>query len=219
MEYNIDIGSPLPGRPPVMGEPAPAFRARSTMGERDLESYRGRWLVFFSHPADFTPVCTSEFVAFSRAFDRFKALDCDLLGLSVDSLPSHLAWARSIEQNFGIRVPFPTLEDPSMAIARAYGMLPPGAASSATVRTTFVIDPDGVVRATIAYPMTVGRNVEEVLRLVEALRVTDESNVLTPEGWRPGDPIIVPPSLTFGAAAGHEPDDKSGDWYYRLGSL
>jgi peroxiredoxin (alkyl hydroperoxide reductase subunit C) len=110
------------------------------------------------------------------------------------------------------------LEDPSMAIARAYGMLPPGATSSATVRTTFVIDPSGTIRATITYPMTVGRNVEEILRLVEALRLTDESNVLTPEGWRPGDQIIVPPPLTFDEAARHHPSDHSGDWYYRLGS-
>jgi peroxiredoxin 2/4 len=221
MESNIEIGStqsqPLM-RPPTMGERAPPFSARSTMGERSLEEFRGRWVVFFSHPADFTPVCTSEFVAFSRAFDRFKAIECELLGLSVDSLSSHLAWARSIENRFGIRVPFPMLEDPSMAIARAYGMLPPGATSSATVRTTFVIDPAGTIRATITYPMTVGRNVEEILRLVEALRVTDESNVLTPEGWRPGDQIIVPPPLTFDEAARRQHDDKSGDWYYRLGS-
>jgi peroxiredoxin 2/4 len=222
MDSNIDIrpSQPQPlACPPVMGDRAPAFRARSTMGELSLEDFRGRWLVLFSHPADFTPVCTSEYVAFSRAFDRFKAIECELLGLSVDSLSSHLAWARSIENRFGIRVPFPILEDPSMAIARAYGMLPPGATSSATVRTTFVIDPSGAIRATITYPMTVGRNVEEILRLVQALRVTDESNVLTPEGWLPGDDIIVPPPLTFDEATDHQHDDKSGDWYYRLGSL
>lgn len=222
MESHIDFRQPpseLPVRPPVMGEQAPPFRARSTMGERKLEDFRGRWIVLFSHPADFTPVCTSEFIAFSRAYDRFKALDCELLGLSVDSLSSHLAWARNIETRFGIRVPFPMLEDPSMAIARAYGMLPPGARSSATVRTTFVIDPDGMIRATITYPMTVGRNVEEILRLVEALRVTDRSNVLTPEGWRPGDQIIVWPPMTFGEAGQHHHEDKSADWYYRLGNL
>jgi peroxiredoxin 2/4 len=222
MNSNIDAGTAQFGVsacPPVMGDPAPPFRARSTMGERSLEDYRGRWLVLFSHPADFTPVCTSEYVAFARAFERFQAIDCELLGLSVDSLSSHLAWAKSIEHRFEVRVPFPMLEDPSMAIARAYGMLPPGATSSATVRTTFVIDPSGTIRATITYPMTVGRNVEEILRLVEALRVTDKSNVLTPEGWRPGDDIIVPPPLTFDEAAHHRHDDKSGDWYYRLGSL
>lgn len=222
MESHIELRQPLselPVRPPVIGERAPPFRTRSTMGERKLEDFRGRWIVLFSHPADFTPVCTSEFIAFSRAYDRFKALDCELLGLSVDSLSSHLAWARDIEVRFGIRVPFPMLEDPSMAIARAYGMLPPEARSSATVRTTFVIDPEGMIRATITYPMTVGRNVEEILRLLEALRVTDRSNVLTPEGWRPGNQILVPPPLTFGGADQPHHEDKSGDWYYRLGNL
>lgn len=188
------------------------------MGERSLGDYRGRWLVLFSHPADFTPVCTSEFVAFSHAFPRFQALSCDLLGLSVDSLSSHLAWARSIQHGFGVSVPFPILEDPSMAIARAYGMMPPGAASSATVRTTFVIDPVGMIRATVTYPMTVGRNVEEILRLVEALKVTDEADVLTPEGWQAGDPILVAPPLTFDAAAAVS-EGEAGDWYHRLGRV
>jgi peroxiredoxin (alkyl hydroperoxide reductase subunit C) len=205
------------GRAPGLNEPAPAFRARTTMGDRDLAGYAGRWLVFFSHPADFTPVCTSEFVAFARAFDRFQDLDCDLLGLSVDSLFSHLAWAESIARRFEVRIPFPIVEDPSMAIARAYGMLPPGAASSATVRTTFVIDPAGIVRASVAYPMTVGRDVEEILRLVAALQVTDAAEVSTPEGWRPGDPVIMAPPMTTDeiarAASGGQ------DWYYRLGSL
>jgi len=204
-------------RSPGLNEPAPAFRARTTLGERDLGSYAGRWLVFFSHPADFTPVCTSEFVAFAKAYDSFQALDCDLLGLSVDSLFSHLAWAESIAHRFGVRIPFPIVEDPSMAIARAYGMLPPGAGSSATVRTTFVIDPEGIVRASIAYPMTVGRNVEEILRLVSALQATDAADVSTPEGWRPGDPVIMPSPLT--AAEIKRVGAGVHDWYYRLGSL
>ncbi len=213
-----DPAAERPACPPVMGDPAPGFRARTTMGERTLEDYRGRWLVLFSHPADFTPVCTSEFLAFSRAHPRFQMLDCDLLGLSVDSLSSHLAWAHNIEERFGVRVPFPMLEDPSMAIARAYGMLPPGAVSSATVRTTFVIDPDGIIRASTTYPMTVGRSVEEILRLVAALQVTDEADVVTPEAWRPGDPILVAPPLTVHGAAAR-PEGEAGDWYFRTGTL
>ena len=218
MDLNIETpsGANVLWPAPAMGMKAPVFRARSTMGERSLDDYRGRWLVFFSHPADFTPVCTSEFVSFSKAFGRFQSLGCDLLALSIDSLFSHLAWARSIERRFAVRVPFPMLEDPSMAIARAYGMLPPGATSSATVRTTFVIDPDGIIRATLTYPMTVGRNVEEILRLVEALQVTEDADVLTPEGWRSGDPIIVAPPLTFDEGALRHPEDEAGDWYYRL---
>ena len=203
--------------PPVLCDVAPPFRARTTMGERSLDMYRGRWLVFFSHPADFTPVCTSEFVAFAKASDRFRELGCDLLALSVDSLSSHLAWKHSIEHRFGVRVPFPIVEDPAMGIARAYGMLPANATSSATVRTTFVIDPEGVVRATVSYPMTVGRSVDEVLRLVAALQATDAADVSTPEGWMPGDPVIVAPPLTFEEITA-QPEAGASDWYYRLGS-
>ncbi|WP_233386481.1 peroxiredoxin [Methylobacterium sp. C25] len=201
----------------MIGDDAPAFRARTTMGERGLDTYRGRWLVFFSHPADFTPVCTSEFVAFAKAFDRFRELECDLLALSVDSLSSHLAWKHSIEHRFGVRVPFPIVEDPAMGIARAYGMLPANATSSATVRTTFVIDPEGVIRATVSYPMTVGRSVDEILRLVSALQATDAAEISTPEGWRPGDPVIVAPPLTFDKISA-KAEAGASDWYYRLGS-
>src|SRR3977135_3114498 len=121
-------------RPLLIGSPAPRFSTRTLMCKRSLDDYRGRWLVFFSHPADFTPVCTSEFVAFSKAYDRFQALGCDLLALSVDSLYSHIAWVRSIHERFGVTVPFPITEDPSMAIASAYGMIHPDAADSATLR-------------------------------------------------------------------------------------
>jgi peroxiredoxin (alkyl hydroperoxide reductase subunit C) len=185
------------------------------MGERTLTAYRGRWLVFFSHPADFTPVCTSEFVAFANAFERFQERDCDLLALSVDSLSSHLAWTHSIEQRFGVRVPFPIIEDPAMGIARAYGMLPAHARSSATVRTTFVIDPEGVVRAAITYPMTVGRSIEEILRLVAALQATDAANIATPEGWRPGEPVLIAPPLTTDEVD-TSAEAYGTDWYYRL---
>ncbi|MDP4002687.1 peroxiredoxin [Methylobacterium sp. NEAU K] len=197
--------------PPIIGDAAPNFRARTTMGARTLAAYRGRWLVFFSHPADFTPVCTSEFVAFARAHEAFQALDCDLLALSVDSLTSHLAWQHSIEQRFGVRVPFPIVEDPAMGIARAYGMLPAEATSSATVRTTFVIDPEGIVRALIAYPLTVGRSVAEILRLVKALQASDAADISTPEGWQPGEPVLANPPLTS-----DEVGACGADWYYRL---
>ena len=151
--------------------PAPDFVARTTMGERRLSSYRGRWLVLFSHPADFTPVCTSEFIAFAGLQASFADIGCDLLALSVDSLYSHVAWVRSIRDRFGVGVNFPIAEDPSMAIAAAYGMIPPDAGDSSTVRASFVIDPDGIVRAITWYPMAVGRNVSEILRLVVALLI------------------------------------------------
>src|SRR5260370_41469205 len=131
----------LATRPPLIGSPAPRFSTRTTMGNRSLDDYRGRWLVFFSHPADFTPVCTSEFVAFSKAYDRFQALGCDLLALSVDSLFSHIAWVRSIHERFGVTVPFPITEDPSMPIAPTYARIHPDPPDTPTVRATFVIDP------------------------------------------------------------------------------
>ena len=187
------------------------------MGDVALADYRGRWLLLFSHPADFTPVCTSEFLAFARAADRFDALGCALLALSVDSLFSHIAWIRSIHQRFGVAVPFPIIEDPSMAIAAAYGMIAPNAPDAAMVRAVFVIDPDGIIRAISWYPMTTGRSVEELLRLLAALQTSDQHGVSTPEGWQPGDDVLLPCPLTadqlFRAQA------EGSDWYFRTGPV
>jgi len=179
-----------------------------------LADYAGRWLVLFSHPADFTPVCTSEFITFARLAPRFAAIGCDLLGLSVDSLYAHLAWVRAIREEFGVEIPFPIIEDVSMAISRAYGMLPEDATDTSDVRATFVIDPAGLVRALLYYPMDIGRDVGEVLRLVQALQVADREAAATPEGWRPGDPLIEPPPHSM-----EEVDAamaRGGAWYYQL---
>ena len=208
-----DDPPPAAVRPPLLHEPAPDFRARTTMGERTLAEYRGKWLLLFSHPADFTPVCTSEFVAFARAADRFGALGCDLLALSVDSLFSHLAWIRSIREQFDVVIPFPIIEDPSAVIARAYGMISSQAPDTGMVRAAFVIDPLGLIRAITWYPMTTGRNVAELLRIVAALQTADEQDVSTPEGWLPGDDVLMPPPLTVDEALrGAGP---GADWYYR----
>jgi peroxiredoxin (alkyl hydroperoxide reductase subunit C) len=207
-----ETGSPALPRP---GQAAPGFRARTTLGERRLEDYRGRWLLFFSHPADFTPVCTSELVALARAADQFKALDCDLLGLSVDSLFSHLAWMLGIEQQFGVSIEFPIIEDPTMAIARAYGMLDADSGDSSTVRATYFIDPQGIVRALNWYPMTNGRSVEEILRLLAALQATDASGDTTPEGWRPGDPLLIPAPLDMKLARCAAKVTPQSPWDYR----
>lgn len=198
-------------RPLRMGDIAPDFQARSTMGPVKLSDYRGKWVVLFSHPADFTPVCTSEFVAIARAAEAFGALDCGLLGLSVDSLYSHLAWVRVIRDRFGMTVLFPIVEDPSMAIGRAYGMIPPDAADSSAVRATYFIDPDGVIRAMTWYPLNVGRSVDEMLRMVAALQRTAGDDVLAPEGWRPGDELLMtPPQDQQAVLAG---DDAH--WFYQ----
>lgn len=198
--------------PLYLGDPAPNFEARTTMGHVNLADYRDRWLVLFSHPADFTPVCTTEFVALSRAADRFAALDCALLAVSVDSLYSHLAWVRAIRDKFGVVVSFPIIEDPSMVIGRAYGMIAGSAVDAGTMRSTFFIDPSGIIRAITCYPATVGRSVDEMLRMVAALQHVDADNIVTPEGWRPGDDVLLPPEVHQDAMLASGGDEG---WYHR----
>ncbi|MCC6608933.1 MAG: peroxiredoxin [Burkholderiales bacterium] len=202
-------------RLPRINEPAPEFTARTTHGPRSLQDYRGKWLILFSHPADFTPVCTTEFIAFARAHDRFRALGCELLGLSIDSTYAHLAWVRNIREKFGVEIPFPIIEDLSMQVAHDYGMIQPGASDTSAVRATFFIDPEGKVRAMVYYPMSNGRSIEEFLRLLEALQTSDAHAVATPEGWRPGEKVIVPAPTTQKEA---EVRAKAGydytDWYF-----
>jgi len=194
-------------------EPAPEFEARTTRGPVTLSDYRGRWLLLFSHPADFTPVCTSEFIALQQALPRFDALGCALLGLSVDSLYAHIAWVKDIETRFGVRIEFPVVEDISMAISRAYGMIHPGSATTATVRSVFFIDPEGYVRGLIHYPTTVGRSVAELLRVLSALQESDAHDVATPEGWEPGEPAVLLPPLEQ-SEADRRDATNSGAWYY-----
>ncbi len=179
-------------RPLRIGDAAPVFTARSTKGQIQLSDYRGRWVVLFSHPADFTPVCTSEFIALARLAPQFEALDVALIGLSVDSLFSHLGWLRAIRGAFEVEVPFPVVEDTSLVISRAYGMLDETAQDSSTVRASYFIDPQGIVRAIIWYPMSVGRSAREMLRLAAALKRVEAGDAVTPEGWQPGDPVLRP---------------------------
>ena len=200
---------------PRLNEPAPAFDANTTAGPRKLEDYKGRWLILFSHPADFTPVCTTEFIAFAKAYDKFKALNCDLLGLSIDSTFAHLAWMRNIKEKFGVEIPFPIIEDLSMKVAGAYGMIQPGASDTSAVRATFVIDPEGVLRAMVYYPMTNGRSIDEFLRLLEALQTSDAHGVATPEAWRRGEKVIVPPPATVEEAERRIAEGyECTDWYF-----
>jgi len=177
MESEHNVTSSMPR----INEPAPDFEARTTHGVKKLEDYKGKWLVLFSHPADFTPVCTNEFMAFAKRHTDFKALNCELLGLSIDSYYSHVAWIRNIKEKFDVEIPFPIIEDLNMKVARAYGMIHPGAADTSAVRATFVIDPEGVLRAMVYYPMSNGRSIDEFVRLISALQTSDANGVATPE--------------------------------------
>ena len=178
-----------------IGDIAPDFKARTTLGTVQLSDYRGRWLLFFSHPADFTPVCTTEFMAFERHAEDFASLDCALLGLSVDSLYAHMAWVRAIHDIYGVEITFPIVEDPSMAVGRAFGMIDKTATDSTAMRMSYFIDPEGIVRATTCYPHNVGRSVKEMMRMLRALQQVSEGTSLTPEGWEPGDNLLaVPPA-------------------------
>jgi peroxiredoxin (alkyl hydroperoxide reductase subunit C) len=177
---------------PLLGDPAPDFEAVTTFGTLRLSDFKGSWLVLFSHPADFTPVCTTEFIAFAEIYDELKKRNTELLGLSVDSVSSHIAWARNIEEKVGIKIPFPIIADLSKEIATKYGMLHPGQSKTETVRCVFIIDPEGVLRAMLYYPLTNGRNMDEILRMIDAFQTSDKYQVATPANWRPGDEVIVP---------------------------
>ena len=202
---------------PRINEPAPDFTAQTTFGPRSLSDYRGKWLVLFSHPADFTPVCTTEFIAFSKAMPQFNALDTELLGLSIDSIYSHLAWTQNIQEKFGVRIGFPIIEDLSMNVARAYGMIHPGAADTAAVRATFIIDDKGILRAMVYYPMTNGRSVAEILRLVQGLQYSLTNRVATPEGWQPGDKVLLgAPKTEAELQARLKEGLESADWYFTM---
>lgn len=194
-----------------LGQKAPEFTARSTQGVVRLSDFRGRWLILFSHPADFTPVCTSEFVAIAKAAKAFEALDCALMALSVDSLFSHLAWIRAIRDRFDVVIDFPIIEDPTLEIGRAYGMVGPDDSDASSVRATYFLDPEGVMRATTCYPASVGRSIDEMLRMVAALQRVHGGDALAPEGWHPGSDLLRVPAQTVESVLAAK--DASG-WFY-----
>lgn len=212
MENNVEHKAPFEAfSGPKLDEAAPNFTARSTLGTRSLDSYQGKWLILFSHPADFTPVCTSEFIALENRHSDFKSRGCELLGLSVDSVFSHRAWVQSINDNFGVQISFPIIEDVSMAVAHAYGMVHNGSVSTATVRSVFFIDPQGILKAMIHYPLPVGRSVDEIFRVLTALQVSAaDENIALPEGWTPGRKALVNPDADNPANDGDDPL-----WYFK----
>ena len=180
-----------------IGMQAPEFEAETTMGKISLEDYKGKWLVFFSHPGDFTPVCTTEIIAFSKANKYFEKINTKLLGLSVDSNASHLAWINDIYRKTKIAVPFPIIADRNGEIARKYGMISNNVSSTETVRNVYIIDTNGIVRLILVYPLNVGRNIPEIIRVVEALQTAIDNNGATPANWIPCEKIIMPIPKTF----------------------
>jgi peroxiredoxin (alkyl hydroperoxide reductase subunit C) len=206
---------------PLIGEKAPSFKAETTQGVIDFpKDYKGKWIVFFSHPADFTPVCTSEFITFAGMEKDWKDLNVELVGLSIDSTYSHIAWLRTIREKIewkgmkDIEVHFPVISDLTMEVSKKYGMLQPQASTTQAVRAVFIIDPEGTIRAVLYYPLTSGRNMEEIKRLIIALQRNTEHNVATPANWQPGDEVIIPPPGSCGGAK--ERVDKAGDDYHCL---
>ena len=210
---------------PRIGEKAPAFKAVTTQGEIDFpKQYEGSWVILFSHPADFTPVCTSEFMTFATLEPKFAELNCKLVGLSVDGLYSHIAWLRTIKEKIeykgmkDVEVTFPLIEDITMEVAKKYGMIQPGEATTKAVRAVFVIDPKGIIRTIICYPLSLGRNFDELLRVVQALKTADEFSIATPADWRPGDDVIVPTAGSCGVAKDRMDGKQEGveckDWFF-----
>jgi len=199
---------------PILGMPAPDFEAVTTHGTIKLSDLRVKWVILFTHPADFTPVCTTEFIAFSQAEPEFKALNVQLIGLSIDSVHSHLAWVMNVKEKMGVEIPFPIIADLDMKIAATYGMIHPGQSSTAAVRAVFFIDDKGILRAMIYYPLSNGRYIPEIIRLVKALQTTDAAGVATPANWQPGDKVVVPPpATTEDAKARLNQGFECKDWY------
>ena len=210
-------------RMPLIGDDAPAFTAVTTQGTINFpEDYKGKWVILFSHPADFTPVCTTEFMTFGSMMEEFKTLNTELIGLSVDSLYSHIAWLRKIQElewngKKNIEVTFPLIEDVRMEVANKYGMIQPGQSNTQAVRAVFIIDPQAKIRTILYYPLSTGRNFDEIKRIIIALQKADKDNIATPADWRPGDDVIVPTAGSCGTAKermeNQNDDQYCLDWF------
>ena len=209
---------------PRIGEKAPSFKAVTTQGEINFPAdFSGNWVILFSHPADFTPVCTSEFMTFAHMEDKFAEANCKLVGLSVDGLYSHIAWLRTIKEKIefkgmkDIEVKFPLIEDITMEVAKKYGMMMPGESNTKAVRAVFFVDPKGIIRAIIYYPLSLGRNFDELYRALIAMQAADAFSIATPADWRPGDEVIVPTAGSCGVAKErmeNQKDIKCYDWFF-----
>ena len=188
-----------------IGDIAPDFTVATTTGTISLHDWAGdSWVFFFSHPADFTPVCTTEMGTTARLADQFAARNVKPLGLSTDSVDEHLAWVKDVDETQGVTLQFPIVADPDLAIAKLYDMIHPGQSETAAVRSVFIIDPAKKIRLTMTYPMSVGRNFDEILRVIDSLQLSDRATIATPADWRPGDAVIIPPSIS---------DDKAREMF------
>jgi peroxiredoxin (alkyl hydroperoxide reductase subunit C) len=205
-----------PASLPRIGSPAPQFEAVTTHGTIKLEDFKGSWLILFSHPADFTPVCTTEFMAFAQIHPKLREMNVELMGLSIDSVYSHIAWVRNVEEKLGQKITFPVIADLNKEVATLYGMLMPGESKTETSRCVFIIDDKQIIRAMIYYPLSTGRNMDEIVRLIQALQTTDKHGVACPANWRPGDKVIIPPPKTQEMAEERmkEKGIERADWYF-----
>ncbi len=206
-------------RMPLLGEKFPEVKVQTTHGPMTLPNdYEGKWFVLFSHPADFTPVCTTEFVAFAQKADEFKKMGVELIGLSVDQVFSHIKWVEWIKDNLNVEIPFPVIADSAEGVSKALGMIHPSKSSSNTVRAVFVVDPKGNLRLMIYYPQEIGRNVDEIIRAVKALQVSDKFGVATPENWPNndliGDHVIIPPATNVEEAEKRKGKEGCFDWWF-----
>lgn len=218
------MSTEVQSRIPRINEPAPDIEAKSTHGVIKLSDYtsKGKWVLLFSHPADFTPVCTTEFVEFARNYPEFEKRNVQPIGVSVDSIYSHIAWVRNIEEKFGVKIAFPVIADLDQHVAQTYGMVHQAVSDTATVRAVFFIDPKQNIRALLYYPLQLGRNVDELIRVFDALQTNDANACATPANWWPGDPVIVPAPVTYQEAekrvsAGNGYEVK--DWYFSKKNL
>ncbi len=203
---------------PKIGDRAPDFQANSSKGPISLKDYKGKWVILFSHPADFTPVCTTEFIEFARRYEEFEQRNAQLVGLSIDSVYSHIAWLLQMEKIYGVEVKFPVIADLNMNVAHLYGLIHERASATSTVRAVFFIDPEGVVRALIYYPASTGRNISEILRVLDSLTYADSFMIATPADWKAGDDVIVPQPATLQAAKDRLKDKnlQVKDWFLAI---
>lgn len=201
-----------------LGNKVPDFKAVTTHGEIQFSEYiKGSWAIIFSHPADFTPVCTTEFTAFSQKFEEFEKRGVKLMGLSIDSVYSHIAWVKEIEKLFEVKVKFPIVADLTMKVAKAFGMVHNSVSEVHAVRKVVIINPEGEVAFMVTYPLGVGRNINEIIRVIDALQMTAKEGVATPENWQKGDSVIIPPPSTTDEANQRIQDEKDNpefkDWF------